>query len=190
MKERGSDKRGVSPVIATVLLLVLTLVAVSILSVFVIPFVKNSLSGGEDCVKTLGDISINEETGYLCYVEKPETGTGNEGEIEYRTGFSVRIDNENIVGFKVNLIYEGSSKSFQVESGKNDSNLRMLDKNFGQSFEVPTSGGTRTYVTKGRFSSVEIVPVLENGRICDNRDEIQIPQCLANSPSIEAINRY
>ena len=56
MKERGSDKRGVSPVIATVLLLVLTLVAVSILSVFVIPFVKNSLSGGEDCVKTLGDI--------------------------------------------------------------------------------------------------------------------------------------
>src|SRR3989338_10748179 len=97
-------RKGVSPVIATVLLLVLTLVAVSILSVFVIPFVKQSLEGGKECVSALGGISINEETGYLCNVDGATSANGNP---EYRTAFSVRIDDDNIVGFKANLIYEG-----------------------------------------------------------------------------------
>ena len=53
-------KRGVSPVIATVLLLVITVVIASIIFAFVIPFVNKSLGNSKACLNVLDGIEFPE----------------------------------------------------------------------------------------------------------------------------------
>ena len=161
------SKKGVSPVIATVLLLVLTLVIVSILSVFVIPFVKNSLTGSKDCVDVLGGIRFDEGSAYNC-----KTAT--------RTGFSVRIDNPNIVGFKLSLYAQGVANPYRIENGSSYPVLRMLSTPapaFGTPLEVPVEGGLRTYVANGVYDRIEVNPILKNGKLCDAREQIELQTC-------------
>ena len=43
------DKRGVSPVIAEILLVMLTIAAIGIVAGFVIPFVQNTLTKSTEC---------------------------------------------------------------------------------------------------------------------------------------------
>src|SRR3989344_8034348 len=115
-------KRGVSPVIATVLLLVLTIVAVSILAVFIIPFVKNSLGTSKGCFDVLGDIKFDAESRYNCNYQNASGA---------RSGFSVRIDSDEIVGFSLTLFQQGSANSYRIENGTTDLSvvrtIRMLN---------------------------------------------------------------
>ena len=158
------SKKGVSPVIATVLLLVLTLVIVSILSVFVIPFVKKSLDGSKDCVDVLGGIRFDDGSAYNC-------------KITNRTGFSVRIDNPIIVGFKLSLYAQGVANPYRIENGSSFSVLRMLNGNFNAPLEVPIEGGLRTYVANGAYDRIEVNPILKNGKVCDAREQIELQTC-------------
>ena len=159
------SKRGVSPVIATVLLLVLTLVAVSILSVFIIPFVKNSLEGSKDCVDVLGGIRFDSGSSYNCKTTN-------------RTGFSVRIDNPNIVGFKLSLYAQGVADPYTIQNGSSHAKLRMLSATaFNTPLEVPIEGGLRTYVANGTYDRVEVNPILKNGKLCDAREQIEVQGC-------------
>lgn len=165
-------KRGVSPVIATVLLIVVTLVAVSLVALFVIPFVKDNLDNSKGCFDVLDDITLN-NAGYTC---SNASATGG------RTGFSVQINNDNIVGFKVILFKEGAANSYSVENGSKMDNIRMLNKDFGNvgdtnTIEVPGKGSVRTYVAKGEYTRVEVNPILITGDICDAKETIEVPRC-------------
>ena len=165
-------KKGVSPVIATVLLLVLTIVAISILAVFIIPFVKNSLGSSKGCFDVLGDIKFDAESRYNCNYQN-DSGA--------RTGFSVRIDSEDIVGFSLTLFQQGSANSFRIENGTTDAQvtevIRMLDGNFTNPLIVPVKGGGRTYVAKGVFERAEVNPLLSNGKVCDAQETIALEPC-------------
>ena len=161
------EKRGLSPIIAVVLLLMITVVAAGIILAFVVPFVKENLSSSGECFEVLGDLKFD-ETPFNCFNSTEDGG---------RTGFSVRIDNEKIVGFRISLQSEGSSDAFDIESGTQASNIRMLLDNFNSPLEVPTRGGVRTYVTQGIFEKLEIFPILESKRKCDMADEIKIDKC-------------
>jgi flagellin-like protein len=161
------NKEGLSPVIGVVLLLMITVVAAGIILAFVVPFVQNNLAGSGECFEILGDLSFD-ETPYNCF---------NSPSIEGRTGFSVRIDSENIVGFRVALQAEGSSDAFDVTDGDQYPELRMLDGDFDGPLQVPQRGGVRTYVALGVFDKIEIFPILESDRKCDLADEIDINVC-------------
>ena len=60
------DKKGVSPVIATVLLLVLTIVIGGIIFSVVIPFVKDSLGDSKVCLDVLQGVEFPESK-FNCY---------------------------------------------------------------------------------------------------------------------------
>jgi flagellin-like protein len=161
-------KRGVSPVIATVLLIVITLVAVSIIALFVIPFVNKSLEGGKDCFEVLNSIKLT-DTGYTC---------SNVSVVGDRTGFSVQISDDEIVSFKVILFKAGASNAYTVENGSKLDNIRMLaSPDFTKILEVPTKGGVRTYVAIGEYTKIEVDPILRSGKPCDAKETIDVPVC-------------
>ena len=163
-------KRGVSPVIATVLLVVITLVAVAILAAFVIPFVKKNL-GSQDCFNVLGHLKF-EDSAYVCSTQ----GAAN------RTGFSVRVDDDSVVGFRVILYAGGSSEPVEITNDTDGSILNpqvfMLGK-ASNSLVMPQRGGVRTYVAHGVYENIELYPILKSGTTCDQSDSIKdIKRCL------------
>lgn len=165
------EKRGLSPVIAVVLLLMITVVAAGLIVAFVVPFVSKNLDTSGECFDVLGDLSFD-ETPYNCFAESG----GNS-----RTGFSVRVDNENIIGFRVALQTGGSSDAVEIEEGTNGSSLtrriRMLSQDFNVPLTVPGRGGVRTYVSEGRYDKAEIFPILTSGGKCDMADDIILKPC-------------
>src|SRR3990167_5944643 len=98
MIKRGEmDKKAVSPVIATMLLLVITVVLAGLIMAFVLPFVREQLGEGKECLDVLDGIEFAESQFNCFIITDPTTGAGE-------TGFSVKIKKEKVSGFKVSLI--------------------------------------------------------------------------------------
>src|SRR3989344_1409600 len=117
-------KRGVSPVIASVLLLVLTLITVAILAAFVVPFVNQSLKGSESCLEVFGDLRFD-ETGYNCH-------TTSLTSFQNRTGFSIQINDNKVAGFKAVMFRLGDSEPYDITTLSKYENIRMLSGNFNK----------------------------------------------------------
>jgi len=162
-------KKAISPVIATVLLVVITLVAVAILAAFAIPFVKKNL-GSQECFDIIGHLKF-EDSPYVCYTE----GTAN------RTGFSVRVDHEAVIGFRTILYSGGSSEPAEIINGTDGGalNPQVLMLGGAATLVMPQKGGVRTYVAHGVYEKIELYPILKSGVTCDQSDSIkEIRKCL------------
>jgi len=170
------QKRGLSPVIAVVLLLMITLIAVSIVISFLMPFIRGLLEESSECFEVREDLSFG-GTPYNCF-----NGTLTGGV----TGFSVRVDNENIVGFRVSLQSQGTSDAIDIANGATNPNVKMLlgGGGFGSDLELPRKGGVRTYVLNSIADKAEILPLLESGKECELSDKIIISEC--NDPQVIA----
>lgn len=160
-------KRGVSPIIATVLLLVITVVLVGIIAGFLIPFVSNLIEGSGDCYDILNDLSF-EDVGYTCYVE------GTPG----KSAFSVRINDDSIAGFQAVLYKEGSALPFEVTNSSSNPMIRMLGGTYGQPLSLPQKGGVLTYIANDAYTRIELYPILQNGNSCDQSDSIELIPCV------------
>ncbi len=164
-------KRGVSPVIATVLLLVITVVLASIIFAFVIPFVNKSLGNSQSCLNVLDGIEFPESK-FNCWNSYP---AGN-----YETGFSVKIKKEGVYGFRIALIDENEQSDVKdVKPGAlNDSALKMVTGAYGQTLNLSSVGGQRTYVTNKKYAKAEISPVTEDGNVCPVADVVEFSHCI------------
>ena len=162
-----SVRRGVSPVIATVLLLVITVVLVGIIAGFVVPFVNKLLTGSGECYDVLKDLEFK-DTGYSCYVSAPAPGY---------TGFSVRVNDAAIAGFRVVLYSEGTAEPREVIGGIPSDTVRTLNGDFNTPLTLPPVGGVSTYVTQGAFNKIELFPLLTTGRTCDVSDTMEVSPC-------------
>lgn len=164
MKERGarvctreykvnlvSCKRSVSEVITTVLLIMLSVVAVSLLAAFLIPFVKDKLKEKE-CFDALGKLSI-EEGDYTCY--------NNEN-----TFVMVKIDSDfEIKGLVISLQKNDNSNTYRIFNGTEIDGVRMFDSSL--KLRVPTKNKiSETYNFSGTYDFVEIAPVLQDDKQC------------------------
>ena len=153
-------KKGVSPVVATVLIITLTVVTIGIIAPTVIKFTNENLDKSKECFDIMDDIKL-EDLGYTC------TTNGE-------TSFSVRIENAAITGFKVGLIASGSSTVRDVSGGTSISDMKMYGATMGDLLSVPGVGEVKTYVVSGDYDRVEVFPILESGRTCDDGDSIKI----------------
>jgi flagellin-like protein len=162
------EKRGLSPVIAVVLLLLVTIISVTIIVAFVIPFVRENLETGGECFDVIGDLSFA-ETPYNCYVS------------DTATGFSVRIDDDNIIGFRIGLEAVGSSTARDIEpDNEGYLDLRMLSgesSEYGNILLIPGRGEVRTYVSDAVYDRAELFAILKSGSKCELADDIIINVC-------------
>ncbi|MCU0641977.1 MAG: hypothetical protein MUF61_00125 [archaeon] len=171
------NKRGVSPVIATVFVLMLTVSAVALIAGFLVPFVKKSLYKSSECVNYKEVYSFEESLGYNC-VQKTEG--------LYAISVKAKFDKEllgGVAGFRVVFKNaDGTSKGIEVKNDTSASNeqggIRLLGR---EGLRIPAAGETITYVYRGAsgetFASAEVYPVLNSGTICGEKDSIELIQC-------------
>jgi len=152
-------KKAQSQIVGAVLLILLVLASAMVIMSFVIPFIRDQLSGTE-CLDVSGKILIKNNPAYTCY---ESTATNMSVQILFK-------DVQNLTkGFQINVESGGSSKSVNVISGTTDE-VYMLN---GGAIEVPGKNEERTYIITGINSfpdSVSVYPVLNNDKTCDASD--------------------
>ena len=129
MKRGVKNKKGVSEVIGTVLIILIVIAAIAIITPIIINFVRQGLTKGTSCFAMVGKISVDSQ-GYAC---SNETAT-------YVT---VALGDADISEIKVAIYKAGSSEPFILKKG-NATNVKML--NNSTNLELPPKGGSRTYV--------------------------------------------
>jgi flagellin-like protein len=60
------NRKGISAVVATVLIILITVAAVTIIWAAIIPMIKNQISGGTTCLDAVSQVSLVTDAGYTC----------------------------------------------------------------------------------------------------------------------------
>jgi len=158
-----AKKKAVSSVIATVLIILITIAGISILAAVIIPFIKNSLNEGKvNCLTEMNEVSIVEKS---CYTNSPEG-----------TKLIVRAGNIDLV--KAGGIYlsvensEGNSDVYEIKEGE-----RISEINNNAPLSLPQKGGgERTY--NFNFKSEKIGLGIMNGDgKCGIAEEVKLNSC-------------
>ena len=170
-------KKGLSAVIATVLLVLLTIAAGGIIANFVVPFVKDSLSGTE-CVKFRDYFKFEEDFEYNCYDDNGLHGV------------SIKVvdnsDADKVKGFDLIFKKEDSAKKVSVRNGNIEScsagEISILGGTCLDVIEIPGAGSyyVVTYIynsSGGDYKKAEIYAVIENDDVCELSDSIKLIPC-------------
>lgn len=178
---RKLSKKGLSPVVATIGLLLITVAAVGLIAGVVVPLVQNRLTESTECLGLEEYFTFYEEFDFNCY------SVIDDGVINYTlTAISIEADTiseekaAEVRGLRIQFLGEGEESGIEVtnEVDADNSSLRML-KDSEPKLSVPDRGGVRTYVynSTAEFKRIEIYPVLNNGRICKQTDELRLYRC-------------
>lgn len=182
------EKRGISPVIASILLIMLVLVAIGIIAAVVVPFVRDNLEESAKCVSYIDYFSFEESINdlkYNCYESINAAGASVRAKI---------ADNETskkVIGFELVFIRkDGTSESVSVREGvssvscNDDGEIKMLKEPCSEELKIPKSGEVRTYVYNPESGNIlekaEVYPVLVGEKICDMTDSIRLITCEDN----------
>ncbi|MEK6926538.1 MAG: archaellin/type IV pilin N-terminal domain-containing protein [Nanoarchaeota archaeon] len=158
--------KGLSTVVASLLLVLLTIVLVGIVWTVVTNLTEESLDRTSSCLNTFEKVTLGNE--YSCY---------NLTTKEFQ--FSVNIEDIDVEKVLVGISAEGTTKSVEIKAENATSNiLRSYKGNYGGNFALPEKNAGLTYVynmTRAGFSgapkSIRIVPVI-NGNQCDESDNL------------------
>tara|TARA_Y100000310_G_scaffold160433_1_gene160193 strand:+ start:522 stop:1007 length:486 start_codon:yes stop_codon:yes gene_type:complete len=160
IKKRGI--KGQSQIVSSVLLILIAIAAAGLIIGFVIPFVKNKLSGG-DCLEIINKVKISPR--YTCY-DDPNSVL-----------VQIHIDDirDVIDGFSVEL-GGPSSKNYNILEDDH-TGVSMYE---GGSFELPNNTEERTYnmsvTVKPEY--IKVYPILKGGKSCGEADsETDIKDC-------------
>jgi len=158
------NKKGVSAIVATSLILLITVAAVTVLWGVVIPLVRDNLNSAQACINAPNAIEIVMDTGKTCY----SSVDGLKLQIR-RTTNDINISKLNIMAING----DGNSENKVVD---------LTDEAlFGSGGLNPGDTHVYTQLSDTRIVTVEITPVVRIGAT-DNEcgDAIvraQIPEC-------------
>jgi len=179
------QKQGVSIVVASVLLIMITVIAGVLIASFIVPFVKNNLYKSTECLPYRGYFSFQQtyeyrgsQIHYNCYSKNIYGVAITANPITDRT-------TENVTGFLIVFSNETTSTGVKVinsmTASSNTGKVRMFNHT-DKIIHVPESGGFETYVyngTKG-FTTLTVQPILSSGSICSETDSIKLEPCDAS----------
>lgn len=163
------NKKGISGVLAVVIMIALVMVVGTIVWVSVNNLVKEKLEGSGSCINILEKVSLN--LAYTC-----------SNDLSPNVIFSISRKDIDIDAIVVLITGGGSTKSFRfdvdgVDSGEIDGYSAIEDKS------MPGKNEGKTYKYTGNAfpdtpDSIEIAPVIGKKQ-CGISDEItEIPKCL------------
>ena len=165
-----SQNKGLSAVIATVLLILLALALVGIVWGIVDDLVKREMSK-TSCLDTFGKVEFNHE--YICY---------NVSSKELM--FSVGIGDIEIEKVTISVSAGGDKKSFNIVSeGSNLSYIRPNVGSYGENFYLPEKNSGRTYFYDIGVQfltgpdSLEIYPVINENTCSATDSATEIVSC-------------
>jgi len=167
----NSDKKGISAIIATVILIALAVAAIAIIWVYVKGMVEGELGEAGACFEIYDKVTLNDR--FTCYDAVLE-----------ETIFSVSIGDVEVDEILVGISAGGTSKSLRI---KNDAAVEYLDMwPSSGDLKLPGKNEGLTYVLNiegaeliGPPSIIQISPVIK-GVQCDVSDSmVQIESCTA-----------
>jgi len=166
------NKKAVSAVVATVLIIMITVAAVGIIWAAIIPMVQNSLSKGTICNDALSDITLVAEKGYTCI-----NSTSNMGNIslQIKKGPNAKVQ---LVAIDALVFVGGDSYAYRINgtsSGSATSGIIGV---------LPTSNLEKTVYlwnsTLQNATKVKIAPVVTVGNTeetCEGSSEVFLSPC-------------
>ncbi len=162
------NKKAVSAVVATVLIIMITVAAVGIIWAAIIPMVQNSLSKGTICNDALSDITLIAEKGYTCI----NKSSGNIS-LQIKKGPNSKVE---LVAVDALIFVGGDSFAYRIEKTNNGTN--------NVSGVLPTSNLEKTvYIwnsTLKNATKVKIAPVVTVGNTeetCEGSSEVFLSPC-------------
>jgi hypothetical protein len=149
------NKRGLSTVVASLMMILLTLVLVGILWGVLSNLMDNNLP--ENCVNTFDKVTINEE--YTCY-----NRTGNYDELR----FSINVGDISVNELLISISGNQQKKTVKVGNvGTSFINLRLANGTYNSLITIPQTNEGRTYVYNlsnssfsGKPDKIEIAPII------------------------------
>lgn len=170
-------KKGLSNVVSTVMIILLTLVAVGVLAGIVIPLIRGNTEATE-CITYRDYFTFEEEFEYNCF--NSDVSDNILYALSVRAASVNSQTEQDVAGFKLVFGKLGGVTDV-VDANEGDapgSDPEMIRMIFtGENIEIPGSGEVRTYVYNGGsnfYRRVEILPVLKSGRPCDVSDSIRL----------------
>jgi flagellin-like protein len=155
------NKKGISSIIATLLLIVLTIVLVVVVWSVVNNLVRGKISQTSACFGNFDEVSLNNL--YSCYNSTSKS-----------MQFSLNIGNINPEGVLVSISSESQSKSFTITSElQSIDNLTYYDKTTPVKLPGKNSGVTYLYGWDASVApgSIQIAPLID-GQQCSVSDSI------------------
>jgi len=159
------SKRGLSEIISSVLLILVVIVAIGLISYFVVPMIKDNLYSSKGCFdlneyfKVSGN-SCSNDANTILLVERGMQ------DLEV-SGFSVSITDSN-----------GESKNYQIKA-ENLTQSKGVQMVTGETLNIviPNAGESKKYnFTDVSGSKISIAALQKNGKTC-NPSEFTIDKC-------------
>lgn len=163
-------RKAQSEVIATVLLILLTIAAVAVISAFLIPFLNKKISEGK-CFDYSNKIMILDNPKYTCY-------DSADGKLLVQTKVGDLDEKSEIKSLMILVQEQGVTKNFEIIPGTSNPNILMYD---GNPVNLPNKNEARTYNITGISipTAVHVYPIIPNDIKCTNviYTTYNIPNC-------------
>lgn len=179
-----NSKKGVSAVVATVLIIMITVAAVGIIWAAIIPMVRNSIDRGTACFDAQSDVSLVTDGGYTCIKAANCTnGTTNVPcsniSLQVKKGPNTKV---GLVAIEALVFVGGNSVTYRL----NGSDVIVIDavQSVGTVGALPGSNEFKTMNIWGQnikdAVKVKIAPVVTVGKteeVCEATQEVVLPNC-------------
>lgn len=163
MNDNMVSKKAVSPVIASVSLVLLTIGALAVLASFVVPWVQEQLEDSVKCIDYQDYFQFEDEFGLNCF-------NGSAYGVSIRAGNLQEEKESKVEGFFIKFIGNSNEYFEVVEGGQKKDNFRMINIS-ATNYLIPKARGAESYVyeTETIFESIEVYPILKGGEICSGQ---------------------
>ena len=163
------NKKGLSGVIAAVILIALVITAIAIVWVFVGNLVEEKLEGSGSCMDIFGKVSLNNR--YTCY-----DFSSNEAR------FSISIGDIDVNEVLVSISGDGTTKSFKITNEEKQIDDLVNYPDGSAIIKLPGKNAGLTYTATGFLNQpdlIEIAPIIK-GKKCGVSDSLsEIDSCLS-----------
>ena len=157
------DKKGISTVIATMIMITLVMAIVAIVWVSVRSLIDEQIETSESCFGNFGKVKLDKR--YVCY---------NSSSNEFQ--FSISMGDIIVDSVLVSISSKSGTKSFKL-SNNTISNVKMYNGVYGEVVTIPKKNSGFTYIADvgglgiGEPDTVSIAPIINENQ-CEVSDSV------------------
>jgi FlaG/FlaF family flagellin (archaellin) len=161
------NKKAVSAVVATVLIIMITVAAVGIIWAAIIPMVQKGLTEGTICNDALSDVTLVADGGHTCI----DSESGNIS-LQIRKGPNAKV---NLVAVDALIFVDGNSFGYRINESNNSGNVTGTLPTSNLEKKIIISDISLQNATKVKIAAV--VAVGETQKTCDAASEVILGPC-------------
>lgn len=164
----NSNKKGLSDVVATVLILLVTISAAIIVGTVIYNMVKDSLKNEYNTCKEIQE-EISLVRSGSCY---------NKNETASNTTIRIMFGNANITRMNIYLDTGSESKLYELKIGNSYPDVKNSNRGWNTTLEFPKAGGgEKIYIFNNTVAENAKIAGVINNYPCDISDEIIVEKC-------------